>query len=115
MDREELGRVLINPAARCDEGYVRFAAIATKFVRQRNMSRWTRRRPRERSAIVTNDNSSWLPNCEFARSGLPNLVCVWLPREHRSESCVEIEGHSGQRVLWLSRLGHLQKGCGRLL
>ena len=38
-----LGRVLINPAARCDEGYVRFAAIATKFVQQRNMSRWTQK------------------------------------------------------------------------
>lgn len=25
----------------------------------------------ERTAIVTNDNSSWLPNCEVARSGLP--------------------------------------------
>ena len=38
-----LGRGLISPAARCHEGYVRFAAIATKFVRQRNMSRWTQK------------------------------------------------------------------------
>src|SRR5215510_6225734 len=37
---EELGRVSINPAASCDCDYVRFAPIATKFARQRSMSRW---------------------------------------------------------------------------
>ena len=42
-----LGRVPINPAASVTGDYVRFAPIATKFVRQRSMSRWANSRPRQ--------------------------------------------------------------------